>query len=424
MGTLTPIFRSLPLVCIISFWPSIAAWSQIQWQKEPNPVINPSVGSFDDDFAFDPCVTAEKDILRMWYVGMRGSYIFSIGEALSPAPDGIHWYGYRNNPTFSPGSGYDASGVRGPSIVKDDQGYKMYYFTGPGNQFTIGLATSSDGYTWVRYSGNPVLTPGASGSWDQVGVWAPSVIYENNVYKMWYTGIGSFFSSVGYATSIDGLTWQKHAGNPVVVTGNSREFDYRTVGEASVIRQNGFYHMFYTGADGSSPNKIGYARSTDGLIWVKNGSPVLLNGPSSWDVTHVGGCSVIYWGNRFHMWYSGYGGSSGWQIGYATSLDQGLREDRDAIELIGNFPNPFNPSTRIEFFVPEKGKVRLVVFDMLGREVSSEERFFDQGRQEFSWNGRTNRGLPVSSGAYIAKLVFEGQSGKSTVVLHKMTYLR
>ncbi len=34
-----------------------------------------------------------------------------------------------------------------------------------------------------------------------------------------------------------------------------------------------------------------------------------------------------------------------------------------------NFPNPFNPSTKIQFSIPENGMVTLKVFDILGREV-------------------------------------------------------
>jgi hypothetical protein len=38
--------------------------------------------------------------------------------------------------------------------------------------------------------------------------------------------------------------------------------------------------------------------------------------------------------------------------------------------LAANYPNPFNPSTEIAFVLPEAAAVRLVVYDMLGREVA------------------------------------------------------
>ncbi|MEZ4700751.1 MAG: FG-GAP-like repeat-containing protein [Rhodothermales bacterium] len=73
--------------------------------------------------------------------------------------------------------------------------------------------------------------------------------------------------------------------------------------------------------------------------------------------------------------------------------------------LEGNYPNPFNPTTTIRFALPEAAQVRLTVYDMLGREVA---RVFDgelpAGRHEASWNGRTDAGATVSSGAYLLRM--------------------
>ncbi|MEZ4702814.1 MAG: PKD domain-containing protein [Rhodothermales bacterium] len=76
-----------------------------------------------------------------------------------------------------------------------------------------------------------------------------------------------------------------------------------------------------------------------------------------------------------------------------------------AFALEGNYPNPFNPTTTIRFALPEAAQVRLTVYDMLGREVA---RVFDgelpAGRHEASWNGRTDAGATVSSGAYLLRM--------------------
>jgi FlgD Ig-like domain len=73
--------------------------------------------------------------------------------------------------------------------------------------------------------------------------------------------------------------------------------------------------------------------------------------------------------------------------------------------LEGNYPNPFNPTTTIRFALPEAALVRLSVYDMLGREVA---RVFDSelpaGRHEATWNGRTDAGTTVSSGAYLLRM--------------------
>jgi hypothetical protein len=71
-----------------------------------------------------------------------------------------------------------------------------------------------------------------------------------------------------------------------------------------------------------------------------------------------------------------------------------------AFSLAQNYPNPFNPSTVIRYQVPEAGDVKLVVVDMLGREVAvlvNERR--SAGVHEVTFDGA---GLP--SGVYFYRL--------------------
>jgi photosystem II stability/assembly factor-like uncharacterized protein len=69
-------------------------------------------------------------------------------------------------------------------------------------------------------------------------------------------------------------------------------------------------------------------------------------------------------------------------------------------DLYQNFPNPFNPSTNIRFDIPLSSDVKLAVYDLLGREVSSlMNGQLSPGRYEYSFDGS---GLP--SGVYIYRL--------------------
>jgi hypothetical protein len=73
------------------------------------------------------------------------------------------------------------------------------------------------------------LAPESGGDWDGLSVSTPVVISSTGQYRMWYQGRGLSFvgwgSALGYAESPDGVTWQKHAGNPVLETGETGKWD-------------------------------------------------------------------------------------------------------------------------------------------------------------------------------------------------------
>lgn len=75
-------------------------------------------------------------------------------------------------------------------------------------------------------------------------------------------------------------------------------------------------------------------------------------------------------------------------------------------ELLGNYPNPFNPSTTIRFSLAARDHVSLTVYNLLGQEVVTlinEER--NLGEQSVFWDGRDNSGASVSSGIYFYRFV-------------------
>ena len=73
----------------------------------------------------------------------------------------------------------------------------------------------------------------------------------------------------------------------------------------------------------------------------------------------------------------------------------------DGVVLRQNVPNPFNPSTRIDFTLERAARVELAVYDVAGRRVAVLERG-ERGVGDHSvvWNGRDARGVPVPSGQY------------------------
>jgi len=84
------------------------------------------------------------------------------------------------------------------------------------------------------------------------------------------------------------------------------------------------------------------------------------------------------------------------------SVADGLPE---ALQLVGNYPNPFNPQTSIQFGLPRPTAVQLTVHDIAGRLVAtlvSED--LPAGFHHVPWNGLSDAGRTVASGVYVARL--------------------
>ena len=73
--------------------------------------------------------------------------------------------------------------------------------------------------------------------------------------------------------------------------------------------------------------------------------------------------------------------------------------------LYPNFPNPFNPETRIRFQLAENSDVKLMVYDVLGRKVRTlvSDRM-DAGHHVINWDGLNDAGTDVASGMYVYRI--------------------
>jgi predicted GH43/DUF377 family glycosyl hydrolase len=213
---------------------------------------------------------------------------------------------------------WDGRQVMKPAVIREGAEYKMW-FDGVNllAERQIGLATSSDGISWIKHPTNPVLS-GTPGAWDESGEHAPFVLKEGGVYKMWYEGSDGSVRQLGYATSTNGIDWQKHAGNPVLAAG-PESYDQQTAGHGSVLNDSGTYKLWYHAMGDQGPI-IAYATSPDGMSWTKQG-PVLLPEGGSWDEFGLWGPSVLKLDDTYWMWYAAVGPQGPAAIGVVTSTN-------------------------------------------------------------------------------------------------------
>lgn len=91
-------------------------------------------------------------------------------------------------------------------------------------------------------------------------------------------------------------------------------------------------------------------------------------------------------------------------------------------QLKANYPNPFNPETRIVYGIPEDLKstdvVRLEIFTVQGYRVRTLPIDRSPGWHEVVWNGKDDRGMVTSTGMYVTRFVVGSsvKTGKMTMV--------
>jgi hypothetical protein len=88
------------------------------------------------------------------------------------------------------------------------------------------------------------------------------------------------------------------------------------------------------------------------------------------------------------------------------------------LSLEPNAPNPFTDETRVAYSLPERGRVRLAVYDVAGREVAVlANGVQDAGHHNQSWDGRASHGARLTAGVYFARLEFGGRVEARKMVL-------
>jgi predicted GH43/DUF377 family glycosyl hydrolase len=290
---------------------------------------------------------------------------------LPPAPGGdprlTFAFDALPEPVLPRGEGWESSDVLNPSVVREGATLVNYYSGFDGHTWHTGRATSTDGVHWrkegkllspapstwegsyiaangaaldyrgriwywyvagskprprIGFDGRIVLPAGPYGSWDEAGVSDPYVVRLEPYFYLYYTGLdrGSR-QRLGVARSSDGVHWDKLRSNPILEPGEPGSFDENGLGEPAVWQSHGFYWMLDTGRDIAQRRRLGLARSLDGVHWSK--LPAVFQGSQPWDSKVICDPTVLVEGDTIRVWFGGGDVASPdenlhGQIGYAT----------------------------------------------------------------------------------------------------------
>jgi len=268
------------------------------WVEYPgDPVLGGKYGT-----CFDVCVLYERGVYRMWLSWRPKQSI-----ALAESRDGIHWSPPEIALGPRPETGWEDD-INRPAVVRRHDGYHMWYTGQAHGKSWIGYAASSDGRTWQRQSAHPVLS--AEAPWEDVAVMCPDVMWDGQagIWKMWYSGGEQYEpNAIGYATSRDGLHWDRYAANPVMEADPKYPWEKNRVTAAQILRWKGWYYAFYIGFRDINHAQIGMARSKDGITnWVRDaGNPIIRPTPGGWDADACYKPFAVYSHGRWMLWYNG-----------------------------------------------------------------------------------------------------------------------
>lgn len=293
------------------------------WIKHPD---GPLLGGPDMGTCFDVFALADTDGYRLYF-----SWRDKDSLAVVTGTDGIHWSEPRIILEPQPETGWEDKLNRN-AVVKRGDIYHMWY-CGQARDYTrIGYATSQDGYTWTRYSDEPIMIPELP--WEGRSLMCPHVLWdeEQGLFKMWYSAGETYEpDAIGYAVSADGVHWRKHPANPIFTPGKA-SWEQDKVTACQVFKRDGQYLMFYIGFEDVHTARIGIARSPDGITrWQRHPeNPIVSPTPGGWDAS---ACYKPFalWdriSGKWLLWYNGRNGKPEY-VGLVTrdGYDLGFPQD-------------------------------------------------------------------------------------------------
>jgi predicted GH43/DUF377 family glycosyl hydrolase len=275
----------------------------LAWSWQAAPVLGRGPqGSWDAADVLNPSVVRAAGTFYNLYSGFDGR-IWHTGLAVSR--DGLSWE--KQGRVLSPDAAtWEADYIAANGAALHDGSRFLYWYqAGERGRTRIGLANSSDARSWQKHP-EPVLELGAPGSWDETGVGDPYVIRCGGSYYLYYLGQNRRgLQRLGVARSQDGVHWQKSGANPVLDVGAPGSFDERGLGEPAVFVAGGRFYMLYTGRDTAEQRRVGWAQSDNGVDWERVAAAPLLQGFSAWNSRVV--CDPAVWreGARILVWFGG-----------------------------------------------------------------------------------------------------------------------
>lgn len=224
-----------------------------------DPVLDiGEVGAFDDNGISLACVIQDSNRTLMYYLGWNLAKNVPFRNAVGVAEKKGEIFKKIYTGPILDRCTVDPYSLSYPYVLKTGNSYKMWY--GSHKQWgsttddmihCMKYAESIDGENWKREGKICLDTDTVDYAFSR-----PFVIFENNIYKMWYSVRGGKYR-IGYAESPDGITWNR-MDNQVGITTTPESWDSEMIEYPYLFDHKGNRYMLYNG-DGYGKTGFGIA---------------------------------------------------------------------------------------------------------------------------------------------------------------------
>jgi len=270
---------------------------------QPEPILTRGApGTWDSVDVLNPSVARRGGMFFNFYSGFDGR---AWRTGLATSPDGVSWS--KRGMVLEPNAGgWEGAYIAANGAVLERHGEFWYWYqAGEHDHPSIGLARSRDGVHW-RKEPRPVLDHGPYMSWDESAVGDPYALEIDGWLYLYYLGEDvARQQRLGLARSRDGVHWQKLRGNPLFELPQITpevHMDERGQGEPAAWRQGNWYWMLFTGRDRDERRRLALARSLDGVHW---GRLETIEGQAAWNRAVVCDPTVLATSDGVRLWFGG-----------------------------------------------------------------------------------------------------------------------
>lgn len=254
------------------------------------------------------------------------------------------------------------------------------------------IAATNAGAVWYSTNGGANWTLSPDGGPSQTFLYGTAIAFSPSFANEAFLGGSGYSGPAVYATADGGATWAAASD-----------------GLPSTLVYDLAFEETESGALYAATEAGPYRRDPATRVWSYIGgaeAPLTIY----WSVEAVPAAGVMRFGTY---------GRGIWDYAYEAATDVAAGPaPRAGVPALMNYPNPFNPSTTIRFRLEEAGAYTITVYDVAGRRVRRlDSGAAGAGEHETTWDGMNDRGAPVASGVYTARLESGGRAMTRRMVL-------